>query len=209
MGYDKIIVCNGIYNGYHFERDVKHENILKLIAESNLDGIISEGWLGAYSPPWLSEDAWLASIDMAVWMQDNLLAKRVSGMFMAICPWASTNPDIYGSLNGVSSKQYVSYCYASMLLAAEYPGNALFFGTTDSYTQNLFNIDIGVPVGDYYKVSNTHVYARDYSNAKVLVNPSSSSYTVYLSGSYVTQDGVYTGSSITVPAHGGLVLEKV
>jgi hypothetical protein len=208
FGNDKIILCNGIYNGYHFERNVKHDNIEKLVSQSSLSGFISEGWLGAYSPPWLSEDAWRHSLDMAVWMQDNVLATRSNGIFMAVCPWASTNPDIYGSLNGVSSNQYTAYCVATMLLAAEYSGNALFLGATDSYSQALFNIDVGSPLNSYYVIGGTHVYARDYSDGKILVNPTSSSYTVQLTGSYITQDGVNTGNSITVPAHSGLILKE-
>jgi hypothetical protein len=145
---------------------------------------------------------------MAVWMQDNVLATRSNGIFMAVCPWASTNPDIYGSLNGVSSNQYTAYCVATMLLAAEYSGNALFLGATDSYSQALFNIDVGSPLNSYYVIGGTHVYARDYSDGKILVNPTSSSYTVQLTGSYITQDGVNTGNSITVPAHSGLILKE-
>ncbi len=206
VGSDKIVLCNGVFNSYSSHWNT---NARELIAQSGLDGIVSEGWMGPYTRNWIDESQWVGNIDLAVWMQSNLLASNPNGLFLAFCPQVSTNPDIYvASVDSVTTIQYTTYCYASLLLAAEYSGNYIFFGTIDAYSQGLFNIDVGIPTNSYYKITGSHVYARDYTNAKVLVNPSSSPYTISLTGNYVTQEGASVGSSITVPSYTGIILNK-
>lgn len=211
LGNDKIILCNGVYNSYSSHWN---SNARKLILDSKLTGIISEGWLGSYGtgvPVYISESAWLGNLQLAQWMQDNLLAVNgAEGLFLAICAQASTNVDIYApSMSTVNAQQYLTYCYASMLLVASEDNNALFFGTTDSYSMNLFKIDIGLPSSDFSVISGSHVYQRVFSDGKVLVNPSSSSYTVTVGSGYSNAvSGASVGSSLTVPAHSGVILSK-
>ena len=54
--------------------------------------------------------------------------------------------------------------------------------------QNLFKTDLGVPKGNYYVIEGTHVYERDFSKVKVLVNPTNDNYTVYLDEDYKILD---------------------
>ena len=110
---------------------------------------------------------------------------------------------------GVTREQFVTYVFASRLLAAERAGNCINFGHyIEEYPQSLFKISLGSPLGDYYVVNGTHVYARDFSSAKVLVNPTYSSYTVNLDGNYETINGTPVPSQITVDPHNGIILKR-
>jgi hypothetical protein len=64
-------------------------------------------------------------------------------------------------------------------------------------------VNIGVPTGSYAKVGS--VYRRSFSNGLVLVNPTTSSATVALSGPYTTLSGTVV-TSVTLPPHTGQVL---
>jgi hypothetical protein len=57
--------------------------------------------------------------------------------------------------------------------------------TCSNYTQDLFKIDLGTPEGEYY-VLQDYVYARNFTKAKVLVNPTSNTYTVEVNGQSIT-----------------------
>jgi hypothetical protein len=65
---------------------------------------------------------------------------------------------------------------------------------------------IGKPTGAYYQTSNC--YARDFENGKVVVNPSTSTFTVSLGGSYRNLDTGATVSSITLLPRSGAILLK-
>jgi hypothetical protein len=165
---------------------------------------------------WYSEDLWLKSINMTVWLQDNLLAKRQQGVFMPIAASAGP-PDWSGAPGsalppGVSREQYVTYVFASLLLAAKSKGNYLYLGDyiIEDYPQSLFKIDLGVPSSAYKVIVGpgpVNVYTREFSKGKVLVNPTYSATTINLGGSYKKLDGT-TVSSITMSAHTGEILLK-
>jgi hypothetical protein len=209
LGQSKIVLGNGIYNGdsNHFNTTV----IQQVISQSGIDGFISEGWMGnSQTLSWPAESSWINSVNMAMWVQDNLLSVRSKGIFMPITGCASTNPDYaIGNLNGVPANQYTTYVYASLLLALKHSGNYLYFGTTDSYSQNLFKINIGAPVSDYTLINSTHVYSRNFTSGKVLVNPTASSYQVTIgNGFFDATTGVAVNSQVTISAHSGLILSK-
>jgi hypothetical protein len=67
--------------------------------------------------------------------------------------------------------------------------------------------DIGSPTESYHIISGTHVYEREFTTSKVLVNPTYSSYNINLGGTYKTING-NTVSTITVPPHTGMILFK-
>ena len=64
---------------------------------------------------------------------------------------------------------------------------------------------LGLPTGDYYSYQS--VYARDYENGTVLVNTSSSTYTVDLQGTYETPGGEVV-TEITMAGKSGAILMK-
>ena len=78
----------------------------------------------------------------------------------------------------------------------------------EDYPQSLFQIDLGSPLAAYYRVEATHVYARDFSKVKVLVNPTYDTYLVNLDGHYETFDGVKVTSPITIAPHTGIILKR-
>jgi hypothetical protein len=102
------------------------------------------------------------------------------------------------------------YGFSSYLLALN--GDKMFFGfgscwSTDG-SQGYYPVfdaakALGHPVNNYYSYQS--VYARDFQNGKVLVNPSDSTYTVSLNQNYKTLDGhVVTG--VTLNGHTGAIL---
>jgi hypothetical protein len=64
------------------------------------------------------------------------------------------------------------------------------------------------PLGDYYKITSTAVYTRDFVRGKVLVNPTDVSYTITLDGNYATIDGTIVSGPLIVYAHSGVILFK-
>jgi len=204
----KKIVCNGIYHGERFFQR-EYDDIL-LGARYDIDGILSEGWLSDINyPDWYSESKWKDSIDFVVWLENNFLGG--GRMFHPIAMSAEHIPNQGPSLPaGCTSQQYVTYNFASLLLGATRSDtHYINFGYYQSnYLDSLFEVDPGSPLGSYYIVSGTHVYARDFSNIKVLVNPTYQGYSVQLTGSYETIDGTPVGSSIWMSPHTGMILIK-
>ena len=64
---------------------------------------------------------------------------------------------------------------------------------------------IGHPLGDYQKLAN-QIHSRDFSNGKVLVNPSNKTISIPLSGQYKDWKGNRVGGSIKMPAYSGALL---
>jgi hypothetical protein len=170
---------------------------------------MSEGTFRAYDDQWYSETDWLSSIDFVVGAQDNLL--NVSGgRFTTGC---TVNP----LPSGATAEQVIMYGFCSMLLSTKYssPQNTISFGFSQDFLptssllqllQKLRTTDMVRPLGDYYKINLTSVYARNFVKGKVLVNPSSLSQMVTLDGSYTTFDGRLVSDSLTVEAHSGTIL---
>lgn len=100
------------------------------------------------------------------------------------------------------------YCFASYLLGVNGEKAAFGFNKIDSkdgsrgyYSE--FDVPLGSPINDYYLLAS--VYLRDFENGKVLVNPTTSFYTVDLDSEYKTLDGQIV-SSVTLDAHSGIIL---
>jgi hypothetical protein len=74
------------------------------------------------------------------------------------------------------------------------------------YANRYFSLNIGEPLGNYSLIPTTHVYQRTFSNALVLVNPTSTPYTVTLDRQYTNLDGATVSGSFTVSAYTGEVL---
>lgn len=105
-------------------------------------------------------------------------------------------------------EKMLMYCFASYLLALN--GNKTYFGF-GSYWDSargyypIFDAAkvLGSPVNDYYPYQG--VYARDFQNGTVLVNPSASSYAITLNQNFKTLDGL-TISNIMITDHTGIIL---
>jgi hypothetical protein len=113
---------------------------------------------------------------------------------------------------GPNPEQWRSYMAASYLLGNN-GGAWLEFapnGTTAPFDSlsPLYNLPVGTPTETYSKVQGYAVggyYRRDYTHGMVLANPSGSSVTVNLGGTYVDVTGQQM-TSITLAAWSGAVL---
>ena len=204
----KLVIGNGVYEGERFfQRD--YDDIL---LNSMIDGVVSEGWLMTYNNPyWYSEAKWLENIKFASWLESNFLPRGK----IFIPAMQNVEPYDGGGTRlppGATAEQYALYGFSSLLLAATKSGSTYInFGSymLREYPQSLFKIDLGVPIGNYYMISGTHVYTRDFTKTKILVNPTYTPYTVYLDGYYRTPEGQTLSSSITMYPHTGLILERL
>jgi len=79
---------------------------------------------------------------------------------------------------------------------------------TSTYLDSLFDNDLGSPMDPHYMIEGTHVYARDFSEIKVLVNPTNMPYSITLDGNYMTFDGLATVSTFNIGPHSGMILKK-
>jgi len=100
------------------------------------------------------------------------------------------------------------YCFGSYLLGVN--GEKTTFGFNNIYSQDgsrgyysEFDVSLGSPINEYYSTGS--VYARDFGEGKILVNPTTSPYTVNLDAEYETLDGQKV-SSILLNAHSGAIL---
>lgn len=205
--YPKLLVCNGIIQGQRFFQYRLADTLLN----TRLDGVVSEYLFSndEYAQ-WYSESNWKASLDYVAWLEKNFLSRNkifLPGMSHANSP--STLPA------GCTQEQYMTYAFASLSLAAKnlsqyypYLGDGSQYGMQD-YPQSLVQLNLGKPINDYYVVTGTHVYARDFSKTKILVNPTSQSYSISLNGSYVTLDGASVKFPLVLNAHTGMILKSV
>jgi hypothetical protein len=209
----KILLCNGIYNG---DRFYQHQsNYMEYLTSSPLDGIMIEGGWYPYADQgamWMSEQQWLNAVNLLAFLQNNFLAEHTNRFSVSICQLRNLDGTQISFPAGCTEKQMATYCYTSTLLGIKNDQNYLgLFESSNwnvQYMQPLNNVFVGNPINDYYIIAGTHVYARDFSNGKVLVNPTTSSYTISLGGNYKNLDGS-TVSSITMNAHSGEILLKV
>jgi hypothetical protein len=204
----KLVIGNGIYEGQRFfQRDYD-----EIILNSQIDGVVSEGWLMTFDNPyWYSESKWLENIKFAAWLETNFLSRGK----IFIPTMQNVEPYDGGSTrlpSGTTAEQYALYGFSSLLLTATKSGSTYInFGKymLRDYPQSLFKIELGMPLGSYYMITETHVYARDYTKTKIFVNPTYNTYTVHLDGTYRTYEGQTVSSSITMYPHTGRILERL
>jgi len=102
------------------------------------------------------------------------------------------------------------YGLTSFLLIAN--DNSYYFFNEHSVDEDTpwrwypeYEVEIGDPSGDYYYADD--VFQRDYTEARILVNPGSSSIEINLDESCFTLDG-NSVSSVTIGAKNGIILFK-
>ena len=194
----RLVICNGIFHGTRFWN---RPDYIDILVGSRIDGVMSEGMFYRYDGRWISEQEWLESVDFARWMEDNFLEEE-SKIFLPHIDCSRNLPD------GCSAQQMATYVFSSLLMSAGNSQKYVGFGNTtfQDYAQELFNIDLGFPAGNYSMIEGTHVYTRDFSNVKILVNPTFDSYTVNLGNHYGNSSG-QTMYEIAVEPHTGVILQ--
>jgi len=161
----------------------------------HIDGMLDEGGFTIYNQGYLTDENWLERIQ---------LIRSVQAMNK---PYYIVN-----QFNSVSvNSNEIQWALASYLMSKEHL-SALFISTRQGYGGDTrygeYNAPIGSPIGEIYQGQN--VYWRDYSNGRVVVNPSATdTYTVSMNappGHFVDLYGHYIGQTITLSPHSGIVL---
>jgi hypothetical protein len=210
IGTSKLLLPNGIWNGEaFFENGGNNGYRITLSKVPQLNALGSEGiFFQSYAGWWYDEAKWLKSVDMIVWMQDNFLDKHPERRFNA---WVPVDSDVLPP--GTTREQLMMWGFCSMLLGAKTDQNTIGFGkgiykypSLMTLLQKLQNIDMVEPLGNYYKIPSTSIYARDFAKGKVLVNPTDISYTITLERSYTTFYGSTVSGSLTIDSHTGVIL---
>jgi len=206
----KLYIANGVFTGQSFFQ----RSYSDILLQSKIDGVESEGWmLNLYSYNWYTEAQWVAAVNFTVWLGNNFFTQQAGRMFLPVCqnaqPYDASHPVLP---SGCSQQQYALFCYGSLLLGASTVGgnylNLAYYLPT-AYGQSLFKIDIGTPTNKYYMIAGTHVYARDFSQGKVLVNPTSTSYSVNFNGNYQTTSGQKVTMPLTIAPHTATILQSL
>jgi hypothetical protein len=207
LGNSLLIVVNGIWDGSRFQaHEAGYEYIL---GHTNVNGIMGEGWWSQFNQAqWYSEATWKSSLDSLVTLESYFVKGSSSKMFIPCC-----YIDCSGAASlpaGASTTQVARYGYASTLLGIQSSSDYLLMTNTPSrlqdYYTHYFSLNIGAPLGSYSIVPNTHVYQRSFSNALVLVNPTSTAYNVPLNGHYTDLNGAAVSGTYNMPARTGEVL---
>jgi hypothetical protein len=200
---DKLLMSNGVYNGAIWSNTwTGGDNYRYILNISHPDALLSEGLFMQPGTGWYAENLWKNSVDFAAWVQDSFLSGHSERRFTGSCV-------TYSPPTGSTPEQIIMYGYCSMALAIKNSQNFMYYGydqsrlpssTAHQLLQTLQTTDLGTPSGNYYKITSTSVYTRDFTNGKVLVNPSENSYFVPLVITYQRLNGDYV-SSLTLPAH--------
>ena len=196
----KLWVSNGIFHGQRFLAG--YDNYVRFLTESKIDGFMSEGIFN-YEENY-PEDKWKQSVDFVVWLQDNWL-NQTGKIFL---PYGQCELEYLPVI--CTQKQMATFVFSSLLLGINRSQNYLFLRGVMllNEIQDLFKTDLGVPKANYYLIEGTHVYARDFTKIKVLVNPTDKPFSVYLDAEYETLEGQIV-SSVNIGPHTGLILKAI
>ncbi len=205
----KVVLLNGIWSGYMWDYNSGYKTILNGV--SGLNAVMTEGtWWDMGYQRYYSATQWKESVDMISSFQDSLLGNNPNSRLVTLDNVVDeTLPP------GATQTQMMTFGYASTMLAVKNDRNLIGFGfnlgkypSVLAEAQKLESVNLGSPLNSYYQVSGTSVYAREFSGGEVLVNPTSSSYTITLSGTYTIFDGGNVSGSLTVSPYSGVILLK-
>jgi hypothetical protein len=197
---DAVFLSNGmIYNGEEFFKDKALYEVF--LRDAEIDGLFIEGVFNNDQGTPYSEAGWIKSVDLIIWLQDNFLNDPEK---FIVC----RSLTMRGLPDGVTEDSFTAFIFASTLMGTSRDGQNYVCakGNMESaFTQSLFRIDLGTPTEEYHIIPDSHVYERDYTKTKILVNPTATAYTVDLGGSYINMNGEQV-ASIQVPKYSGLIL---
>jgi hypothetical protein len=190
---DRPVVGNGLGNGQRYFNTSAPSSTL-LPPE---DGGMAEAWLRhatAGIDHFKTETAWRGDVDMLA----DAGAKSRPVMAMTKVWVAGTE---------AQKDRWHKYTLASFLLGNDGRSYLSFLRDNTPWVTHRWDfVDVGTPEAAYGKWGG--VYVRPFTNGLALVNPTTSSVTVTLSGTFTTLDGVEV-TSLTMGANTGEVLTKV
>ena len=193
---DMVVFLNYVKNGINGKFLINSEERAtnSYLVNTNVDGKMSENFVGTTS--------------------ESRFLEYVNGMVSGSATGKIFLAESTGGWEPYTPSQHSGeFCYASALLAMN--GENCYFGYNYGayygYEQGTdymptMTSNLGSPSGAYYKIQS--VYQRDFTNGKVVVNPSDASYTVNLGGNYQLLDGT-TVSSISLGPWSGEILSAL
>jgi len=203
----KLDIANGIFQGERFF--ASYDNYVRVLKEAEIDGFMSEGLFNIGSDEgtggsFYSEAEWKKSVDFVMWVQDNFLNQTGKIYY----PHGRCSEGQIPS--GFTTEEMATFVFSSFLLGIGKSQNYLSLqgAVLLDEINDLFEIDLGVPKGDYRKIDGTHVYIRDFTKIKVLVNPTEQTFSVHLDRDYETLEGGFV-SSVSMKPHTGLILKAM
>lgn len=172
------------------------------------DGLLDEGFANVYgwnSNIWRSEEEWGMQIS------DMELTAGEDKLYLAIAHNRGMNEkdtlyNLASFLMGVNNDKAFFDNDGSVIFSIEYRGRFI-----DGYRRDyrafgdIYNVPIGYPLSGRYERDG--VWQRDYSNGKVVVNPSSKPHSINLDETYIDHNGLGV-DNITLEPHEGLILLK-
>jgi len=157
----------------------------------------TSGALQEYYSKWGSDSSgWLAGNDWAYRQKFQSLTEQAGKIFIGLtyAPKADTRSMTWARAN-------------FLLFDDPANGGALMFEPTDPEAQDPYASswtgDVGAPVGARFQVGSA--WRRNFTGGAVLVNPTSSTVTVDLGGSYVNAAGVVVQSVTLGPTSGAIL----
>ena len=159
---------------------------------AELDGIFPEAPIRWAREGWRPESCWRLDIDYL---------KRLGDL---------PNIKIFFSQKLDDTNETALFVYSSFLLAIrDFERTYISYGyqfMETGFMQGLLNLALGIPIEEYHKRIDSNIYERDFSGAKVLVNPTSRNYTVDLNRNYKNLDGRITSRLVLTPFTGAILL---
>ncbi|TFH13035.1 hypothetical protein E4H04_12700, partial [Candidatus Bathyarchaeota archaeon] len=203
---DMYFVGNGFWSGSIYVRDPDaHQYIMQNL---DIDAIFSEGMFGNIYGLFWSSGNWKYSVDLLVDLQ-NMWLSRPGKQFVTYTNIGGASRYTQTDVGVIGLERAASYMYCSALLAVDnVEGNVLSLhrAMSQDYVQGLFEINVGHAVGDYYRTGN--IYAREWSNVYVFVNPFTSTQSINVSGMGLYDESGNLKTSVSIPALSGLILYK-
>jgi hypothetical protein len=199
---DVPMLCNGIWNGYNFYNN--RAEFEEFLSQANFDIVFMEGvFTNMKGVPW-RESIWGQSVETLIWLQESWLDDP--DKYLVI--WSQARAGINETADRDRTAKFI---FASALMGISKDGQNYVspHGHMEpAKIQALYDIDLGVPLGDYHVIQGTNVYERDFSKVRVLVSPTMQNYTIDLGGSYETIDGNTVSGDFTIYGHTGEILLK-
>ncbi|MBT7552948.1 hypothetical protein HN670_00585 [bacterium] len=171
-----------------------------------VDGAMHEG---VFHAPWYGMDRVLDKDDWLEHLENMKLIVDRGSMFLDQSGIDTVN---YGGATEEQVQQMAMYTFSSFLLAKNERSYFHFNVRPGSFQKfkyfDYWDTDIGDDLGDYYIYGNfdgAEVFARDFENVLVLVNPDETSATINLEDDYQELNGEII-SQLTMPAKTGAIL---
>jgi hypothetical protein len=190
-----VIYGNGLGSGYRYYKTPGATSVLF----NSLDGMMAEVFVRSAKDnvnTYRNETMWKQDVDMLV-----DAANRRKTIFVTTKLWINTTT--------TQRNTWHQYALATFLLGAS--GDAYFTflhdQDTPTATHPWWDLNIGTPTAKYTKTS-SGIYQRNYTNGRVLVNPTTTNRTITIGNGWRDLSGNTVNTTITLKPHTAKILTK-